>query len=228
MWSVAATMLLLKTILWTRWMHYGFCLSLPATILLVMWMIYFIPQYLARRASPGRLFRLAAAALLAAAMAAYGQRAQQVYGHKTTLIRGEHDRLFALDPTLDPRVTLVQQSVAYLQQELRPDDTLAVVPEGVMLNFLTRHANPTPYISYMPPEMEIFGEARILAAWQHDPPDWVVLWPRNSEEYTDRPFGEASASGVGLLNWIQQHYDPVSTIVSPAGAVVKFLKRCEV
>ena len=227
MWSVAATILLVKIALWTRLMHYGFCLSLPATVVLVMWMMHHIPSYLARQPEHGGLFRLGAAALLVAAMAAHWQRAQSIYAHKSTLICTAHEQLYALDPMMDPRVMLVQQTLTFLEDQLRPTDTLAVVPEGVMLNFLTRHVNPTPFINYMPPEMEVFGEAQILTAWQQHPPDWVVRWPKDSEEYGIGPFGHDTANGQILWEWILAHYEPITTLESPEGTAVEIFGRRE-
>ena len=42
--------------------------------------------------------------------------------------------------------------------------TLAVLPEGVMLNYLLRRDSPLRVINLMPPELLVFGEEGILHA----------------------------------------------------------------
>ena len=58
----------------------------------------------------------------------------------------------------DARVAYVNRALEYLRERMAPDETLAVLPEGVMLNYLLRRRAPTPYINYMPPELRLYGE----------------------------------------------------------------------
>ena len=58
---------------------------------------------------------------------------------------------------------------------LKPGETLAVLPEGVMLNYLTRRNAPTRFITWMPPEVIFYGEANMLDALRTAPPAWVLL-----------------------------------------------------
>jgi hypothetical protein len=88
---------------------------------------------------------------------------------------------------------------------VRPDETLGVLPEGVMLNYLTRRASPTKYITWMPPELYFFGEANMLAALQAAPPDWVLVAPRDFKEYGLPPFGEGY--GDAIARWITRNYE---------------------
>jgi hypothetical protein len=90
-----------------------------------------------------------------------------------------------------------------------PTETLAVLPEGVMLNYLTRRAAPTKFITWMPPELYFFGEAKMLAALQVEPPDWVLLLPRDLEEYGVSPFGAGYADSIA--RWIDARYVAVTT-----------------
>jgi len=96
--------------------------------------------------------------------------------------------------------------------------TLAVVPEGAMINFLTGRSNPTPFITLQPPEYLMFGGERITRAYQQSPPDFVVI------NLTVDPAEYGSAGfdvdyGKTLADWIKQHYTPVWRD-GPAGRLV--------
>ena len=94
-----------------------------------------------------------------------------------------------------------------------PDETLAVLPEGVMLNYLARRVNPTGHINFMPPEFVIFGEPRMLAAFQQSPPDWIVLTHKDTREYGVGFFG--TGYGRVLYAWVHENYEPVKRFGDP-------------
>jgi hypothetical protein len=76
-----------------------------------------------------------------------------------------------------------------------------------MLNYLARRRNPTGHVNFMPPELLIFGEAQILAAFRESPPDWVALTHKDTREYGVGFFGRGY--GRDLHAWMRQHYEPV-------------------
>ncbi len=102
--------------------------------------------------------------------------------------------------------------VARAEQEILrrvpADESLAVLPEGVMLNYLTRRRAPTKFITWMPPELYFFGEANMLAALAATPPDWVLLAPRGLKEYGVPQFGEGYADSIA--RWVDGHYREVA------------------
>jgi len=90
-------------------------------------------------------------------------------------------------------------------ERLAPE-TLAVFPEGVMINWLTRVPNPTPYVNFMPPELILFGEDAWLAAFRANPPDVVLIVHKDTSEYGAQFFGRDYARE--LAAWIGQTYQP--------------------
>ena len=100
-----------------------------------------------------------------------------------------------------------------LEERLDSDQTFAALPEGVMLNYLSRRANPTPYVNFMPPELAIFGEQRMLDAFRAAPPDVILLVHKDALEYGTRYFG--SDYGRALYAWVKSHYRPVRLIGKP-------------
>ena len=96
-------------------------------------------------------------------------------------------------------------ALADLQQRLGPEDTLLVLPEGVMLNYLLRRCSPTRHVNFMPPELLIWGEETILAELQRSPPDVVAIVHKDTSEYGAARFGWDY--GQQIWNWIDDSYE---------------------
>ncbi len=87
------------------------------------------------------------------------------------------------------------------------DATLAVAPEGVMLNYLSRRRNPTPYVSLMPVEVLMFGETNMLAAFRDQPPDYLIVTDEDISDYGFQNFKITNDGYADLLGiWFADHY----------------------
>jgi len=111
------------------------------------------------------------------------------------------------------RAPAVNAALAEIDKRLGSDDTLVVFPEGVMLNYLARRVNPTGHINFMPPELIIFGESRILDALRANPPNYIALTHKDTREYGLDFFGRGY--GRALLGWVQLHYRSVALFGQP-------------
>ena len=110
------------------------------------------------------------------------------------------------------RGELVVKALEVFPEMIREGQTLAVLPEGVMLNFLLRRPNPTPYTNFMPTEVVFFGEAGMLEAFKTRPPDWISLVHKDTSEFGFRFFGQDY--GKELFAWIMEAYQPVGVVGS--------------
>jgi hypothetical protein len=108
-----------------------------------------------------------------------------------------------------PRGPLFQQTIERLESRLDEDSTLLVMPEGAILNYWLKKRNPSPYFLYLPTEIRAFGEDRMLAALEADPPDYVAFVHRWNEEFGVGPFGEDPENGRALVAWVRERYRPV-------------------
>jgi hypothetical protein len=93
------------------------------------------------------------------------------------------------------------------------NETLTVIPEGVMINYLSRRVNPTPYNYFMPTDLMIYGEENMLKAFQANPPDYVCLVHKDTSEFGFTFFGRDY--GQTLYSWIQRNYRRVKLIGRP-------------
>jgi len=205
--AVFALALLFKMLLHARVPHYGFVLAMPATMLVVVALVAWIPQAIDSRGRCGLVFRAAALALLAVATVEH-LRVQAGFVQRKRIVVGEGADAFRADL----RGSFVNEAVRLLR--LQPEaSTLAVVPEGVMLNYLARRVNPTPFVTFMPPEIVLFGEPQILSTFQAHPPDCIALVHKDTSQYGFPFFGRDY--GRELATWIQGHYDPVRDLGEP-------------
>jgi hypothetical protein len=202
---VLALALLMKMVLNARILHYGFVLAMPATLLLVVALIDWIPAAIDRLGGYGRAFRAVAVAVLLVAVCAQLQNVNLQLRVRSTWIGSGADAFWA-----DARGLFVDRAVQLLQQRTRPGRTLAVLPEGAMINYLARRPNSTPYFVLVPLEVNLFGEDRIIAAFAAKPPDLVLLVHRDTSEYGVQFFGRDYAQRIHA--WIMANYRPVGRI----------------
>lgn len=96
-----------------------------------------------------------------------------------------------------------------------------------MLNYMLKKPCPIKYINFMPPEMLIFGERKMLEALQNHPPQYIVLIPKDTREYGVAEFGADPYYGQEIMAWIHQRYETIRRI-DMKGSVpkeIRILKR---
>ncbi|MCK6446799.1 MAG: glycosyltransferase family 39 protein [Planctomycetes bacterium] len=205
--ATLAFVLLSKMILNARIEHYGFALALPALALAVMLAVHDLPLWVGRFGGAGRAgnaatlaraFALAGAAVIAGA---FLELSNARLAKKTVVVGSGADRFQA-----DLRGEFLNRALTRLAED-DPALTLAVFPEGVMANYLARRKNPTPFVNFMPPELVLFGETRIVQTFQATPPDRVLLVHKDTTEYGFPLFG--ADYGRELANWIVQNFRPL-------------------
>lgn len=194
-----ALTLLLKILLYARLVHYGFVLAMPGTLICVIALTHGIPRWLARRGACGAVFTAGALGLIAALIVDRLQAMDAIYQRKTLQVARGRDAFWA-----DYRGFYVQQALARIAREVKPGQTLVVMPEGVMINYLSRRQNPTPFFSFNPFDLLIFGENRMLASLQAHPPDFVIFEHADMSDLGHQYFGRDYARA--MFRWIGTNY----------------------
>ncbi len=214
LWVVLAIGLLAKIALNARIWQYGFVLAMPAAILLVAILVGMIPEILQRRHGRGNWFRLAAVLVILLDLGFAWQYSYRRYSKKDLLVGERGDAIITYGNQTSPKGAAVRQLLQFIQSALPPEASFSVLPEGVMINYLTRHPNPTPYSNFMPPEMEIFGEGAILNSFKRTPPDYLILIHKDTREYGVGNFGTDPNYGKKITDWIKANYVPVRQILA--------------
>jgi hypothetical protein len=210
---VLSLALMLKILLNTKLFEYGAYLAVPGFLSLIAALVYFLPRAAHRRWKGGSVLRAAFSTAMVLFLSV--QLIVTVTFLRQKQVRvgtgGDVLRLFERDEATSGIV----QALEEIRGLMRPAHTLAVLPEGVMFNYLTRRRNPTPYINLMPPELRAFGEASIIQAFEQHPPDFVLLVHKDIEEfYGVGPFGEDPAYGEAMMAWVGSNYARVGLILN--------------
>jgi hypothetical protein len=209
LWATAAWTLLLKMLLNVHFHHYGFFLAMPATIFVVVFGVGTVPHLLSERTAGGgwlvRPVALTAIGLLLAYSAALSTLS---YGNMTVPIGRDENGMRGPGPLASPTGELAATLERRIETTVPSDATIAIMPEGALLNFLTGRSNPTPHYSLEPPELAALGIEAVVARYQESPPDYVVVIAWSGDEYGVGPFG-GPGWGADLVRWVERDYDRV-------------------
>jgi len=197
--------LLGKMILLSRITQVGFYLAIPSVLVVVLVLVKWIPSAVDRRGGFGWLFRGAAIGILSGVIITYIHASAGYSARKTETIGVGADQFLG-----DYRGAFANVALEQIQQLMNPQETLVVLPEGVMLNYLSRRVNPTPHTNFMPTEMVIFGEASMLESLKENPPDWIAFVHKDTSEFGYRFFGVDYARSI--REWVNQNYRLYITI----------------
>lgn len=223
LWNVFGLALLAKMGFFTRISHYGFALAMPAFAGAVYLFVWLLPMLLEQRYQVRfHLFRATACLVLMTGFVRLFLHSESYYLQKNVPVGRGGDKIMAYGPTVDPFHGRVEVALSWVQKNVPPEATLAVLPEGAMINYLSRHVNPTPCLVWVPPVMAVFGQTNMAAAFEENSPDYVLIIARNTSEFGVGYFGYYRGYGTELMQWIDDHYDRVypadPTGKSPSGS----------
>ena len=208
-------LLLLKMILFVNPSHYGFVLAMPSTLALVALIIYYVPRFFAHHFGKEIYFVLLAIVPLVFLLGVHMNTSREVYSYKTYALSEGGDRFYTFGEKIRQegiKGHVIEKARQLIEELLKDDETFVVLPEGVMLNYLTRHDNPVKYFEFIPPMVAVPGERHIIEALKMNKPDYVIILDRETREYGFRFFGRHYAKE--LFQWIRTNYTPVERIGS--------------
>ncbi len=197
-----ALCMLSKMVLNPRIFHYGFVLALPATLLVSLVALDWLPRAVRHLKLDIRVYRGGVLATLVALVVVHLSVASSWIVAKQNLVSDGRDAFLA-----DDRGRVVAAALSELEGRLADEDTLAVLPLGATINYLLRHANSTPFVTLLPLEYSLFGETAITAAYRSSPPKYILVLAVDTSAMGQGTFGEGYGADVWSL--IQTHYRSV-------------------
>lgn len=207
-WAALGTALCAKVVLNTSFAHYGFALAPLAALVAITIGAEWIPRAIGREHGPGWVLRgMLLGALIAGASLSW-RLTERSFAQKTVAVADGPDRFWA-----DARGAGVVAALTAVGERLGPDDTLLVLPEGIMINYLARLRTPTRHINFMPPELILFGEETILAELRAAPPSATLLVHKDTSEYGYPLFGQHPDYGQAILRWLKGRYRQGSILI---------------
>jgi hypothetical protein len=191
--------LLAKMALNSRVQMYGFSLALPATLLVCLLLLESVPRLVAARGGSFVLARALGCGALGAFALGHLRVMSEYQRIPTTWMGAGRDAF-----RVDTRGRVIAAALRELQQKLQPGESFVVLPEGVLLNYLARVPAPAKYINYMPPELLMFGEDKMVADLRAAAPAAIVLLHKSTAEYGFPWFGKDY--GKLFQAWIDESY----------------------
>ncbi len=218
-WAAAAWVLLWKMLLNAHVHHYGFYLAMPASLLVVALGVGTLPRLLAERSAEGGwLVRPVALCTVGFLLLHSLALSSMSYARMNVPVGRGADAHLGPSADASPSGAIAAALYERIEALTPAGSTLAVLPEGAMLNFLARRPNPTPYHQLTPPEVKAYGEDRVLAAFERWPPQYVLLLDWSGREYGFDAFDDPGW-GAALVTWVRTRYEVMESIRSASGVV---------
>jgi hypothetical protein len=192
--------------------QYGFVQAALAAMVVVAVALAELPALAALGPRGGRVARAGFAATIASGVLALFVQSHSLLQLKNYPVAGGRDRFYAYDPRVERTGEFVRAAVeALAQANPGGEESLLVLPDGQMLNYLARSRSPVPATNFFSSATADGREALIVGQLQRAPPGWVVLVGRDLREFGVHRYGEREGQGLLLLRWLQADYEVAAT-----------------
>ncbi len=219
LWGVFALILLAKLGIYPRLWHYGFVLAMPAFLSGIYFLAWQLPSLLERHGATVVYFRAAVSLSLLIGFGRLWLDSKFAYDQRTAWVGQGADRILAYRPAYLPSGATLGRIAGWLQSNTPPERTLAVLPDGSMLNYLLRRDNPTGYLRWNLAESTVFGQDNMNRAFMSAQPDYIVLIDSTISQFGLKPFGQDPRDGLELKHWIDACYHLVYRTGPPEAIV---------
>jgi len=209
--AVLATAFLARMILNARIYQLGYYQAVLAAIMVPAVLIGELPQWIGVGKRGAFVITIGTLSLFAPGVVILCGKSQQILSFKTLLVGTGEDRFYAFSPRIDPMGEIVD-TVNDVLRESRSDQTLLVLPEGLMINYLARLPSPNAPCCYFSMAASPGREDQTVKELEHHPPDFVVIISRDLRGFGVQRYGEKPNEGQQILSWVGKNYEAVSTV----------------
>ena len=95
--------------------------------------------------------------------------------------------------------------VNYISSNTKKEDTVLVLPEGAMINFLSERKSNDKYYYLIPPNIEVFGESAIAEDLENNLPNYIVLQSMSYTNFNETYFCESF--GRQICELLPKYYE---------------------
>jgi len=213
LWTLWSLAVMAKLGLFCRIWHYGFALAMPAFISSLYLLLWALPRELDRFGVRPTFLRGLLGLMVLCGLARLAVSSLNLYENKLMPVGSGGDSIIAFESHfLRGHDAAIAEALNWVEAKVPPSATLAVLPQGVLINYLSRHTNPSGYVAWSPPELAAFGQTNMNAALMAHSPDYMIELYINYSEYGETYFGEHKSLGFDAQQWIDAHYHLVHLI----------------
>jgi hypothetical protein len=205
--ALLAAALMARMLLNGRIYQYGFFQAALAGALIPAVITFEMPARLALGRFGRSLMAVASLLLLACGAVTLCLRSTEAFSDKTYAIGGGADLFYSFSPDIDPRGPVIRAIQDRLSQN-PPGQSLLVLPEGEMINYLARMPSTLAPAFFFGSYLSQGREEALVARLRAHPPDWVIMISRDLREYGIERYGELPGQGLYLVSWAFGNYRP--------------------
>ena len=118
---------------------------------------------------------------------------------------------------------IINKEVKEIIKLTNENDTVLIMPEGHILNYLSNRRSDNFYHTYMPPYIEFFGENNIINHLNNHKPELIVLHGMNLYAYGHTHICKSYAKD--LCAWVYKNYEFESIIGEGNYQFINYKKR---
>jgi len=198
--------LMTRMVLNGRIYQYGF-IQASVTSLVVVAILYqdvaiWIKGFAKDAKKVGLVFQGSVLVLSIVAVALVMTQSQRLLEAKTLAIGEGRDLFFGFPAQVSYQGELVRTFSNALSKRPK-EETLLVLPEGIMVNYLARKKSPVSDLTlYTNKE----AETKIVQTLDTMTPDWVAVLSRDLTEYGVTRYGSKGQSGEQIISWMKDKY----------------------
>lgn len=213
LWTIFSLLFLMKIFFNPKFHHYGFYLSMPATLQLIYASCFLLPNTLSARWPNGGQFAAPAGLGIFIGLGVLWCQISLIYFESKTYFVGRGgDAILTHPPNESGGGIATNAAIHWIKENTSTTDKILTLPEGNMLNYLSRRERPnSDSMNYI--EYAIQGEQKLLAGWRVARPEFVVLVHRDMQEFGLPRFGTENY-GTLTMRWINENYHQVYLIGS--------------
>lgn len=176
--------------------HLGFYQAALAGMATAAFMVAEVPRWTGDGVRGRRVAALGSLAALAAGCVMIAKMSGAAHANQTVAVGSGRDRFYCDAPDIDATGSLVGWTVDYFRSA-PSGATLLVLPEGAMINYLSRRVAPV---------ITVQDDEGVIARLRRRPPDYVALISRDLGEKGIKRYGAPGQPGDALVQWLRANY----------------------
>ncbi len=204
-----------KMVLFARFYNIGFAHAMLATLLSVIALVDWAPQWIERHGGEASIIRMAGCAILTVFLINCLTRSYFQFSQKQCVVASGADAFMERDYAVT-----ANQILAAVTHQVASSESLAIFPRGEMMNYLARRDSGSRYYSFAPFELLLYGEDEIVRTLDRHPPEYVAIMGVNEIEEGAQWFGRDY--GFQLAAGIARRYHSVRLMNAPSTQTLQF------
>jgi hypothetical protein len=190
---------------------FGYYQAAFAAVVIIAFLLGEFPRIVAVRPAARAAAIAGVVALIGSGVCVLANENRLKYGLIDYPVSEGRDRFY----TYRAEVLAQSQVLADITEALRKTkggQSLLVLPEGEMINYLARMPSPLAPFYFFASVTEHGKERLLVEQLAKAPPDWVLLVSRDLREFGIQRYGERAGAGKELLDWVKLNYETMGTV----------------